>query len=252
MRYEHFDTLDSTSSEARRRATAGDHGPLWIQADSQSGGRGRLGREWISRRGNLYCTGLYPHDGPMAQAGLLSFCAANAVADLIKIYCPDTDTRLKWPNDVQIKGAKLAGILLESVRGWVSVGIGINIHFHPDDLPYPATHLAAHMDIDDPEEIPDARAMVPLLSQLFEQQRDILRREGFMPIRKAWLARAAHLGQKIETSSRGQAISGMMEGLANDGALVLRLPDGGIARISSGEVFSVAGQNRKDANAAGN
>lgn len=241
MRYEHFETLDSTSSEARRRADAAERGPLWIQADTQTGGRGRLGRTWISRAGNLYCTGLFGFDADLAQAGLLSFCAANAVAALCESFTPNADVKLKWPNDVRIGEAKVAGILLESGKGWVSVGIGINLHFHPEDLPYPATHLTAHMDIDDPEKIPNARGALPLLAQLFEAQRETLARDGFGDIRKAWLSRAAHVGQTMTAQKNGQTIRGIMEGLANDGALVLRLPDGSIARISSGEVLAQAG-----------
>lgn len=241
MRYEHFDTLDSTSSEARRRAETAERGPLWIQADTQTGGRGRLGRTWISRPGNLYCTGLFDFDGTPAQAGLLSFCAANAVAALCESFAPNAKVKLKWPNDVRIGEAKVAGILLESGKGWVSVGIGVNIHFHPEGLPYPATHLTAHMDIDDPEHIPNARGALPLLAQLFETQRETLARDGFGEIRKTWLSRAAHIGQILTARKDGQPITGEMEGLANDGALVLRLPDGSIARISSGEVLAQAG-----------
>ena len=237
MRYEHFDTLDSTSSEAKRRAESSERGPLWIQADSQTGGRGRLGRTWISRSGNLYCTGLFGFDGNTSEAGLLSFCAANAVAQVCESFAPNADIKLKWPNDVRIGEAKVAGILLESGKGWVSVGIGINLHFHPEDLPYPATHLTAHIEIEDPEHIPSARGTLPLLAQLFEGQRETLAREGIGEIRKNWLSRAAHIGQTLTAQKDGEPITGVMEGLANDGALVLRLPDGAIARISSGEVL---------------
>ncbi|MBL4871458.1 MAG: biotin--[acetyl-CoA-carboxylase] ligase, partial [Robiginitomaculum sp.] len=73
MRFVHFKSIDSTLSEARRRAQAGDSADQWISADSQTEGRGRRGRDWVSDGGNLFCTGLFDHRGDLASAARLSF-----------------------------------------------------------------------------------------------------------------------------------------------------------------------------------
>ncbi|MEL6324738.1 MAG: biotin--[acetyl-CoA-carboxylase] ligase, partial [Pseudomonadota bacterium] len=121
-----FETLDSTSEEAKRRAALGDDEmPYWIVAEVQTAGRGRLGRAWQSPTGNLYTTALmaWPHSLEMALR--LPFAAALAVSDAIEAVCAGATTQLKWPNDVRVEGQKLAGILIESGEGptgrWVSV-----------------------------------------------------------------------------------------------------------------------------------
>ena len=135
MQFVHFKTIDSTQSEAKRRANTGNLGALWISTESQSKGRGRRGREWVSETGNLYCTGLYPHGGDLASAARLSFAAALAVAQTLEQYIDPQLVSIKWPNDVLVDGKKVAGILLESGTYndaiWVAVGIGINLVSHP-------------------------------------------------------------------------------------------------------------------------
>ncbi len=114
-----FDELDSTNAEARRRAEAGQTSDLWIAARRQTQGRGRRGRVWESPTGNLYATLLTTTDKPPAEAAQISFVAALAVNEVIDgwlIHAGDLETRsrLKWPNDVLIDGAKVSGILVES------------------------------------------------------------------------------------------------------------------------------------------
>src|SRR5580704_7144913 len=105
-----FDEVDSTNAEARRRAEAGEAGPLWITAKRQSAGRGRRGRAWETGAGNLAATLLMVTDRAPAEAAQVSFVAALAVADLASAYVPTERVKLKWPNDVMVSGRKLAGI----------------------------------------------------------------------------------------------------------------------------------------------
>ena len=99
-----FEAIDSTNAEARRRAEAGEGGPLWITAAVQTAGRGRRGRAWETRTGNLAATLLMLTDKPPAEAAQISFVAALAVADLARGYVPYDLVRLKWPNDPMIGG----------------------------------------------------------------------------------------------------------------------------------------------------
>src|SRR5229473_5485322 len=109
------DTVGSTNAEALAYARSGERGPLWITARRQTAGRGRRGRTWVSEPGNLYATLLLTDPGPAERAAELSFVAALAVRDAIVEMAPGLGSRLKvkWPNDLLIDRAKVAGILIE-------------------------------------------------------------------------------------------------------------------------------------------
>jgi BirA family transcriptional regulator, biotin operon repressor / biotin---[acetyl-CoA-carboxylase] ligase len=111
---EAYDEIDSTNAEARRRAEAGEGGPVWITAGRQTAGRGRRGRAWSSEAGNLAATLLTTTDVPPAEAAQLSFVAALAACDLAETCLGAGSARLKWPNDILVFGKKAAGILVES------------------------------------------------------------------------------------------------------------------------------------------
>ena len=144
------DTLGSTNAEALSLARAGERGPLWITAARQTAGRGRRGNVWTSEPGNLHASLLLTDNAPAAHLPELCFVAALAVRDAVGAAAPSLSSRLrlKWPNDLLLDGAKLAGILIEaeSVGGKTATvaGIGINCAHHPHDAGYPATDLSAH------------------------------------------------------------------------------------------------------------
>ncbi|MCC5995322.1 MAG: biotin--[acetyl-CoA-carboxylase] ligase [Oceanicaulis sp.] len=236
MRFEVFDQLDSTNEEARRRALAGETGPMWIRARAQSAGRGRRGRAWTSAAGNLYCTGLYRLDASPARAAQLSFAAALAAGDLAAGAIGADLVRLKWPNDLLIGGRKAAGILLESGAHpagglWLAVGVGVNLAHHPDDAERPATDLSVHGARLDPG---DALAT---LAARFEHWRARWAADGFAPLREAWLSRAHGLGERCTARLDGETVEGVFADLAEDGSLRLDLKDGTRRLISAGDVF---------------
>jgi BirA family biotin operon repressor/biotin-[acetyl-CoA-carboxylase] ligase len=235
---EAYDELDSTNAEARRRAEAGEAGPVWITAAVQTAGRGRRGRAWSTNRGNLAATLLMTTDRPPAEAAQLSFVAALAACDLADACLGPGVARLKWPNDVLLHGRKAVGILVESgaqadSRLWLAVGIGVNLAHAPQDVERPATAFAEHMSGSPPQ----PRAALEVLATAFERWRSAWGREGFPPIAAGWSKRAAGLGERCEARLPNRTLSGVAEGLDPDGALRLRLDDGGLARITAGDVF---------------
>ena len=136
VRHRSYDALGSTNAEALALARAGERGPLWLSATQQTAGRGRRGREWVSEPGNLYATLLLSTPSAADVAPQLSFVAALAVHDAIVACAPALADRLrlKWPNDVLIGGAKVAGILIEAESSpvfYVAIGIGVNCVSHP-------------------------------------------------------------------------------------------------------------------------
>jgi BirA family transcriptional regulator, biotin operon repressor / biotin---[acetyl-CoA-carboxylase] ligase len=239
---ETLESVDSTNDEVRRRANEGALGPLWVRAASQTKGRGRRGRSWLSAPGNLFMTGLLTLDvSPMAAANL-SFIAALAVAEGIEGFVPPSLVKLKWPNDVLIDGEKCSGILLESWTSpnglQVAIGIGINVVTRPDNLDQKVTCLADHA-------LPasnscNAATLFEIILCSFHYWLALWREQGFDPIREAWLNRAQGLGQPIIARLPHETLEGVFVGLGPDGSLDLQLPDRTMRQITAGDVFFAA------------
>ncbi|MCL4712894.1 MAG: biotin--[acetyl-CoA-carboxylase] ligase [Pseudorhodoplanes sp.] len=229
------DAIDSTNAEALRRARVGIRGPEWIVARNQSAGRGRRGREWISPPGNLAVTLLMSVNMAPRRAALLGFVAGVALHRAVRVAAPDADIALKWPNDLLAGDAKLAGMLLESEensgRLTVALGIGVNVAAAPQDLPYPATSLAALGVATDAE---------TLFSALSDEWVDAARLwddgRGFEPIRNLWLERARGRGQPISVHLADRVIAGIFDTVDETGALMIRDTDGRSVRITAGDV----------------
>jgi BirA family biotin operon repressor/biotin-[acetyl-CoA-carboxylase] ligase len=232
--------IGSTNTEACALAGAGERGPLWITACAQTAGRGRRGNVWISEPGNVYAS-LLVSGTPRGRAGELAFVAGLGVYDAVAELAPPIASRLslKWPNDVLLGGAKLAGILIEAEQDWAVVGIGINCAHHPKDTPLPATDLAS-AGAPLPAEIVFSR----LSKTLDVRLRQWAQGAGFAAIRSDWLIRASGIGKDIRVRLPAKEVEGRFQGLDETGHLLLRLPDGNIQVVSSGEVFalSAAGQ----------
>ena len=235
-----METVDSTNAEARRRAKVGEPGPLWIWSTRQSQGRGRGGREWISRPGNLFASLLIGVNAPQRVAGQMALLAGviayDTIAKLIA-YEGRSELLLKWPNDILLAGEKLAGVLLENVgstvesRSIVVIGTGINLASHPEDLPQPAISLDAY-DI----KVSPAEALEVLAATTHEWLARWGEGSCFPTIRRAWLDRAGPAGRPLRVKVEGEETEGVYGGLDADGALRLMTPDGEY-RIAAGDVF---------------
>jgi BirA family biotin operon repressor/biotin-[acetyl-CoA-carboxylase] ligase len=233
---------DSTNDEAKRRAGQGAAEGTVIWAVEQSRGRGRRGREWISPPGNLYCSVLLRPDCAPSDAPQAAFVAALATAEALDTFLEgERSPSLKWPNDVLVRDRKIAGILLESATSagavnavsldWMVAGIGVNVAHHPEQVMYPATSLGAEGAGDVPLEL----LLEALLGRLFAWLQR-WREAGFGPVREAWMARAARIGQTIGVQIEGDVIDGIFRGLDTDGALLMDT-GGTLRRVSAGDVF---------------
>ena len=231
-----FDELDSTNAEARRLAEAGETGPSWIAARRQTAGRGRRGRAWETGEGNLAATLLVALDKPPAEAAQMSFVAALAVGDLARRYASG-GVAYKWPNDVLLSGRKLAGVLIESGRRqdgllWWAVGVGVNLRSAPEGTEFPATSLAAAGGA-----VPTPAEALGVLADAMDVRMAAWTSEGFEAVRRDWLKDALGLGGPCAARLPRETVEGVAEGLDPDGALVLRLADGEVRRITAGDVF---------------
>jgi BirA family biotin operon repressor/biotin-[acetyl-CoA-carboxylase] ligase len=236
VRHVSYDTLGSTNAEALALARAGERGQLWISARTQSAGRGRRGTRWVSPAGNLHATLLLSEPSPPAHAPQLSFVTALAVHDAIAACAPQVgpDLKLKWPNDVLVEKAKVAGILIEGESEpafAVAIGIGVNCATHPDNTDYPAADLAGLGAL----VVPDA-----LLEELAGAMQKRLAQWGsglgFSATRADWLKRAAGLGDVLQVRLPERELSGRFQGLDETGRLLLEQA-GRVTPVTAGEVF---------------
>ena len=242
------DVLDSTNAHALLLARAGERGPLWIVARSQTAGRGRRGRVWLSPPGNLFGTLLLAAPSPPEKLPQLSLVTALAIYDAVSESAEKLEPQIviKWPNDILLGGAKLAGVLVEAERivddTVVAIGIGVNCASHPDQTEYPATDLAA------------AGAPVTL-EALFSSLSFAMHRrlaqwnqgEGFERARADFIARAAFVGQRIGIRLAKRTLEGTFEALDANGNLMLRLDNHRAETIAAGDVFMLTRSAAKEA-----
>jgi BirA family transcriptional regulator, biotin operon repressor / biotin---[acetyl-CoA-carboxylase] ligase len=236
-----LDQTDSTNAEARRRAEAGETGPLWIVARRQTEGRGRRGRAWEGSTGNLFATLLTTTRKPPAEAAQVTFIAALAVADLLDRYAPPSLVTIKWPNDVMLASQKASGVLVESGAHdggglWLAVGIGVNLADAPGGTERPATALSHHLSADHVAP-PKVEPAADVLAEAFAVWMERWEMLGFEPVLDAWRARTPGLDGPAVARLGHETVEGRAEGVAADGALKLRLADGTLRLISAGDVF---------------
>ncbi|WP_294614711.1 biotin--[acetyl-CoA-carboxylase] ligase [Roseovarius sp.] len=234
-------SVDSTNAEAARVAP-GLAGPEWILALEQTAGRGRRGRGWADPKGNFAASLVMRPNETADKVALRSFVASLALFDaLVAVTGRAEAFALKWPNDVLLNGGKLAGILLESAGSGAgfshfTIGIGVNLReapeagaLEPGAVP-PVSVLSGTGVAISPE------AFLDFLAPAYARAEAQFVTYGFEPIRLAWLARAARLGEVITARTSREEVTGTFETVDGAGNLVLSTPKGRHA-IAAAEVF---------------
>ncbi len=236
-----LDTVDSTNAHALRMAT-GMIGPHWFVAREQTAGRGRRSRVWSSPPGNFHGTLVMRLAEPPAVIALRSFVAALALREALAALTrlPETLT-LKWPNDVLLNGAKVAGILLESSgqkdgTAHLAVGFGVNLIAapSPEDLEPGAVSATSVLAATGLRVEP--AAMLDRLAPAMARWEAVLRNEGFAPIRVEWLIHAARLGGRIRARTMRETHEGTFDTIDPAGNLVLSTAQGRLS-IPAADVF---------------
>ena len=219
--------MGSTNTVAREYYDDGERDALWVVAERQIAGRGRLDRDWTSEVGNLYATALLPR--PKGPLGAMAFIAAVAVADTLADFVDDDLIALKWPNDALLDGRKIAGILCETVEDHVICGVGINVAHHPDTTRWPATHLTEHR--------PGVRADA-VFERLHTRMGEVIsqnERQGWDGIRGRWMSFAFGLGREVAVDLGDKRLAGRFRGVGADGEFLLSTPSGTVP-IVAGDV----------------
>ncbi|MFO7155332.1 MAG: biotin--[acetyl-CoA-carboxylase] ligase [Pseudomonadota bacterium] len=238
----HRQEVDSTNEEARRLARAGAGHFEAVVADVQTAGRGRRGRSWIGLSGqNLFLSVILRPDMPAARAPRLVAVCAVAVAEALRSF--GADARIKWPNDVEVSGRKICGILLElSARGenvdFAVAGIGVNLEGDlcalGPEVAARATTLQAELGIRPGRDEVLRRILEALWAQV-----DRLQREGFDPIRQRYLELSSTVGARVRLAEPERMVEGVAVDVDGEGALWVEIDGGGRERFLSGDLVTL-------------
>ena len=228
-----LDVVDSTNDVAKALIAEGAEPWTVVVAQKQLSGKGRFGRSWASPRGGLYVSVLLEEE--LDRLPILSLAASLAVAEALEIW--DLPVAVKWPNDVQVGGAKVAGILVEGLVApeayWAVVGIGINSDVSLDKLPRrmdtPATTLRQELG----GAVDNEELLRRLLAALRDQLRDL---RDPSRVLQAYRDRCTSLGRDVVVQTREGVLEGRAVTIRESGALVLRRPSGEEVEVTEGTV----------------
>ncbi len=233
---ENYECVESTQDILKEisSSTFTEEG-LVISAQTQTAGRGRHGNVWKAPKGNLYISFLLHPECEISVAGHFSFLIAVALSKTIDKYIDSGHEKsLKWPNDILIDGKKCAGILLESnisPKGTISdlyVGVGVNILAPPEErigLQQVSSQILT------------VESVLNTLLKTINIYYDLYSKKGFKEIQNLWISEAYRLHEKINVRLPQKTLSGIFEGLDEEGTLLLRLDNGVLERITAGEVY---------------
>jgi BirA family biotin operon repressor/biotin-[acetyl-CoA-carboxylase] ligase len=239
----YFPEIDSTNRFAFKRAQEGGVEGEVVIADSQTQGKGRMGRKWFSPPSlNLYLSVVLRPKLPPASAPQLTLMAAVALADTVQAFLAAPPS-IKWPNDILVGGKKLAGILTESSCEtdrvhFVVVGFGVNLNLPAASLPDVIRDRATSLLILTGKPI-DRTAFARQLINDLDRCYGELERKGFPRIARRWESFFGLRGRKVSVKMADQRVSGIARGIDGDGALIVEEEGGGLRKIIAGEVIPI-------------
>jgi BirA family biotin operon repressor/biotin-[acetyl-CoA-carboxylase] ligase len=232
--------VDSTNRLARDLAIAGAAEGTLVVAESQTGGRGRKGRNWFSPPGEgIYVSlVLRPRFQP-AEAPKMTLLAGVALAETLVPVIP-TRVTIKWPNDVLAAGKKVAGILVEistqiDAIDYMVVGVGLNVNTPPGRFPAELRERATSLAAETGCPVRRAEILGAFLAR-FERYYDLTGREGFVPVIRRWRELSDMTGRPVRVHSFSGSMEGAIAGIDDDGVLLLTGVDGTVERVISGDV----------------
>jgi BirA family biotin operon repressor/biotin-[acetyl-CoA-carboxylase] ligase len=235
----YFESLPSTMDKAMQLALEGAHNGTLVVAESQTKGRGRLGREWLSPKykGIYFSLVLRPNILPQ-QASVLTMVIAVAVAQAIQRLTA-AQVMIKWPNDILLNAKKLAGLLVEmnaevDVVKFVIVGVGINVNVAKEQLPAAATSLKEEGF----DTIERCQLIQEILRMIEAEYKSFLKGNVGSIIEK-WREYSSTLHSRVRVTCHKEAIEGEAVDIDMDGGLLVRKDSGFVEKVMAGDVVSL-------------
>ena len=236
-----LESIESTNDKAIEIAKKReDSEGIVVVADSQTHGKGRLGRQWISPPGvNLYFSVILKPDIPPTEAPLMTLAAAVAAASVLRTW-KGVHADIKWPNDLMIKGKKVGGILTEmKTRGkeidLVVVGIGLNVNMPLDELPEDIRAATTTLEIEKGTPSDRAGLLGGMLAGLDNAYKNLLNGNKRALI-NGWLSLNCTIGNRTIVQDRDRTITGVAENIGQNGELIVKLESGGTEVVNAGDV----------------
>lgn len=231
---QYFKEIESTNVIAREIAGSVEEGTVVI-AESQTGGRGRMGRKWISPEGGIWLSIiLKPRIQPL-HAPRITLLAGVSVAKTIRSY--GLPAKIKWPNDVLINGKKVCGILTEigaevDQIDYIVVGIGIDANVDTEAFPEEFRESSTSLKKELGHEINRAEFLQELLHEF--EALYLTFQKDFSPILEEWRNMSATIGEWVKITTQTRIIYGAAIGVDNEGALILETEEGRLEKIVAG------------------
>ena len=232
---QYFKETESTNIIAREMAGSVQEGTVVI-AESQTGGRGRLGRKWISPQGGVWFSVILKPKLQPLHAPTITLLAGVAVAKVIRSY--GLTAKIKWPNDVLINGKKTCGILTEigaemDSINYIILGIGIDANVDTETFPDDVRDLSTSLK----KELGHGINRVEFVQKLFSELEALylkFQKEGFSPILDEWRNMSATIGEWVKITTQTKTIYGEAIGVDSEGALILETGEGKLEKIVAG------------------
>jgi BirA family biotin operon repressor/biotin-[acetyl-CoA-carboxylase] ligase len=240
-RFHYFSEINSTNTRARELAEQGAAEGEMVVAESQTHGRGRLGRRWESPSlVNIYCSVILRPTLAPAHAPQITLTAAAALAETIRSFIPQKPI-IKWPNDILVNGKKLAGILTEALCHaerieYVILGIGVNVNYSVNDMPEELRRRATSLSDLTRLEV-DREMFLRRLIQDLDRCYGDLEQSGFDAIAPRWNHHFGLRGRRVRVESLDQVLVGRVLGIDREGALLVEVDDQTIQRVIAGDVI---------------
>ena len=235
-----FEKTTSTNDVVEKLARDGVKEGVVVFAESQTRGRGRLGRRWLSppRKGLWFSVLLRPDLRPQA-ATQLTVVAAIALVRAIREQT-GLNPEIKWPNDISIQGRKVAGVLTELTAELdhvkhLTLGIGVDVNQSLSDFPPELRKLATSLKVETGRPLPRAELAATILREI-DRHYDRVRAGRFAQVAEEWEEHCATLGRRVPIQMGERVLQGQAESLDGDGALLLRTDYGRLERIIGGDV----------------
>lgn len=234
---EEYDVVESTMDRAFELLEQGlpqESRIKIIIAKTQSAGRGRHGRTWISPSGNLHKSLILKLDHYDARTIYqLSFVMSVALHRVMVALLGGSKAKNKWPNDLLIEGKKIAGVLLEAhpAHNAVVIGVGLNILKKPENVMYPATSLHSHGVYLSP------KSLAMQIAQQFQNLLKLWEEGNFTEILQEWKQQVWGVGKEASILYKQQVLRGTVYDIDDNGFLLLKEPSGHIHRIFAGDII---------------
>ena len=232
----HYESIDSTNLEAQRYLEKNSvSNPTWLIAEQQTSGRGRMGSSWVSTKGNLFSTLIYPIVWDLKILPMLSCLVALAIHETISFYINSTNKiEIKWPNDILVNNAKISGVLIENVlsgkKKYSIIGIGINVVSSPQLVDYETSYINQYLN-----DKTDLSKVFLSLKNNLEDKLNNYSEVNIDDIRLKMLSKSWKFNEKIEFISNSLSGSGIFEGISDNYEILIRTDTDQI-KLNSGEL----------------